>query len=488
MTHSSRDAGSDDYRVGLEGLDAERSDTALEVRGTLPPWLRGTLVRNGPGRFTAQPGGRGERARHWFDGPAMLQRFRIDDGRVSYANRYVHSPAWRAATETGAFAYAEVGTVPTRSLVERARRFGRPPETGTNAVVNVLRLGGRHVAVTETPDAVPYDPLTLTTLDPIGYADDLPGDWCCAHPHHEDAAGPQGRAALTGFTVEYGRRSTYHLYELADDSLERRLVASVPAAGRPSYMHSFALTPRYAVLMEYPLLANAVSLLAGRSIVDSHDWKPDRGTRFTVVERSSGAVVCRSVAPAFFCYHQVNAFEDDGVLLVDLPSSGGEQALHQFDLAALRGPGPRTPAGELRRYRVPLDGGPVTYRLLSPTPLEFPAIAYERRLGRPYRHVFGVGTPDSLTTSFSDRLVKVDVEDGSSRTWAEPGCWPGEPVLALDPAGSGEDDGVVLSLVLDARVRRSFLLVLDAATFVEGARAEVPHAAPLGFHGQWYAD
>ena len=74
------------------------------------------------------------------------------------------------------------------------------------------------------------------------------------------------------------------------------------------------------MLLEYPLLANALSLLAGRSIVDSHDWRPDRGTRFTVVERASGTVVCRSVAPAFFCYHQVNAFEDDGALLVDLPA------------------------------------------------------------------------------------------------------------------------------------------------------------------------
>ena len=482
----------DDFRVGLEALDAELVDTELETRGTWPTWLRGTLVRNGPGRWTAQPEGRGERSRHWFDGLAMLQRFRIEEGRVTYANRYVHSPAWRAAAETGRFAYAEVGTVPTRSVVERVRRFGRPPVTGTNAVVNVLQLGGRHVAVTETPDAIPYDPLTLETLDPIRYADDLPGDWCCAHPHHK-AGSPVGSregstGEMTGFTVEYGRASTYHLYALADDSLERRLVASVPAASRPSYMHSFALTPRYAVLMEYPLLANALSLLSGRSIVDSHDWRPDRGTRFTVVERASGTVVCRSVAPAFFCYHQVNAFEDDGALLVDLPVSPGERALHQFDLDALRGPGWRTPAGELRRYRVPLDGGPVTYRLLSATPFEFPRIAYEQRLGRPYRHVYGVGTPDSMTTSFSDRLVKVDVEDGTSRTWAQPGCWPGEPIFVADPAGTAEDAGVVLSLVLDGRARTSFLLVLDAVTFREVARAEVPHAAPLGFHGQWYAD
>ncbi|GAB2595987.1 carotenoid oxygenase family protein [Microlunatus antarcticus] len=476
----------DDFRFGLAGLDTEVADVDLEVRGTLPAWLRGTLVRNGPGRFSAQPGGRGEQAHHWFDGLAMLQRFHVREGRVSYANRYVRSPAWRAASETGAYAYAEVGTVPTRSWAERVRRLGRPPETGTNAVVNVLRIGGRHVAVTETPDAIPYDPLTLETLDPIGYADDLPGDWACAHPHHEADRGGAGRGALTGFTIEYGRRSTYHVYELADDSLERRLVASVPA-GRPAYMHSFALTPRFVVLVEYPLVANALSLLAGRSLVDSFDWRPSLGTRFTVVERASGAVVCRSVAPAFFCYHQVNAFEDDGALLVDLPSTPGEQAMHQFDLDALRGPGPRTPAGELRRYRVPLDGGPVTYRLLSTTPLEFPRIAYESRLGRPYRYVFGVGTPGSLTTSFSDRLVKVDVEDGSSRTWAQPGCWPGEPVLVADPSGHEEDAGVVLSLVLDSRTRTSFLLVLDAATFREVARAKLPHAAPLGFHGQWYA-
>ena len=366
--------------------------------------------------------------------------------------------------------------MPTRSVVERVRRFGRPPVTGTNAVVNVLQLGGRHVAVTETPDAIPYDPLTLETLDPIRYADDLPGDWCCAHPHHEpgspDGSGERSTGELTGFTVEYGRASTYHLYALADDSLERRLVASVPAASRPSYMHSFALTPRYAVLLEYPLLANALSLLSGRSIVDSHDWRPDRGTRFTVVERASGTVVCRSVAPAFFCYHQVNAFEDDGALLVDLPVSPGERALHQFDLDALRGPGRRTPAGELRRYRVPLDGGPVTYRLLSATPFEFPRIAYEQRLGRPYRHVYGVGTPDSMTTSFSDRLVKVDVEDGTSRTWAQPGCWPGEPIFVADPAGSAEDAGVVLSLVLDGARPH----VLPARP----RRGDVPRGRPRG--------
>jgi len=39
--------------------------------------------------------------------------------------------------------------------------------------------------------------------------------------------------------------------------------------------------------------------------------------------------------------------------------------------------------------------------------------------------------------------------------------------------------------VLDPNQDRSFLLVLDAETFSEQARAPVPHAIPFGFHGQF---
>ena len=72
--------------------------------------------------------------------------------------------------------------------------------------------------------------------------------------------------------------------------------------------------------------------------------------------------------------------------------------------------------------------------------------------------------------------------------WAEPACYPGEPVFVERPGASGEDDGLVLSVVLDAPSERSFLLVLDAASFEEVARAEAPHAIPFGFHGQYFRD
>ena len=55
------------------------------------------------------------------------------------------------------------------------------------------------------------------------------------------------------------------------------------------------------------------------------------------------------------------------------------------------------------------------------------------------------------------------------------------------PSASGEDDGVLLSIVFDTAKERSFLLVLDAARLAEKARAEAPHAIPFHFHGNYFA-
>jgi carotenoid cleavage dioxygenase-like enzyme len=59
------------------------------------------------------------------------------------------------------------------------------------------------------------------------------------------------------------------------------------------------------------------------------------------------------------------------------------------------------------------------------------------------------------------------------------------PVFVRRPGDEAEAGGVVLSVVLDAAAGRSFLLVLDAGSFVELARAEAPHHIPFGFHGQY---
>jgi carotenoid cleavage dioxygenase-like enzyme len=116
--------------------------------------------------------------------------------------------------------------------------------------------------------------------------------------------------------------------------------------------------------------------------------------------------------------------------------------------------------------------------------LELPRIDYERCAGRPYRYVWGTGR--SANGAFLDTIVRVDVSTGETSRWAADGCYPGEPVFVGKPESAVEGDGVLLSIVLDAARGVSFLLVLDAQTLGEIARAECPHHIPFGFHGSFF--
>jgi carotenoid cleavage dioxygenase-like enzyme len=129
--------------------------------------------------------------------------------------------------------------------------------------------------------------------------------------------------------------------------------------------------------------------------------------------------------------------------------------------------------------------------MISDVGIELPRINYERHNSKDYQFAYGVGFhqqhADDLNRRSSDdwmdQLVKVDVRTGVARTWFEDGCYPGEPVFVSGPGATGEDEGIVLSVVLDGKQGYSFLLVLDAVSFTERARAQVPHHIPFGFYG-----
>jgi carotenoid cleavage dioxygenase-like enzyme len=136
------------------------------------------------------------------------------------------------------------------------------------------------------------------------------------------------------------------------------------------------------------------------------------------------------------------------------------------------------PVGELRRYRLRLTGGTAPAETLSQDAIEFPRINYRECNGNPYRYVFGTG--NRLPHNFIDQLVKVDVHNRTSTQWFEPGCYLGEPVFIAAPEAQREDEGVILSVVLNAQKRASFLLVLDAGSFEELARLRSHTTPPSG--------
>ncbi|WP_043538714.1 carotenoid oxygenase family protein [Salinarimonas rosea] len=470
MSESPEDAAP--YAAGFRSTTREVADVALAVRGTLPGWLCGALLRVAPALFEVGE----QRYAHWFDGLARLHRFAVADGRVTYRSRFLRSRAYEEATRAGRIVYAEFATDPCRSLFGRVQAILEPTVTD-NAVVGVNRIGGEIVALTETRLPVRFDPCTLETLGVHDFGASVEGSVSTAHPHHD------GTRAYT-YLISFGRRSAYHVHAVDDAGVEREL-ARIPVE-RPSYMHSFGMSERRLVLAEFPFVVNPLRLyLSGAPFIRNYRWDPARGTTLTAIDKETGAGVGRWTAPPLFAFHHVNAVERGDTLEIDLVAYDDASVIDALYLARLRGSEPVHAVGRLVRLTLPAGGGEVSVHTLSDTPIELPRIDYPRRQGRPYRYVWGNGQAGA---DFLDSIVKIDLAGDAAtnaRVWREDGAWPGEPVLVRRPGSEREDDGVLLSVVLDARAERSFLLVLDAATLAEIARAEAPEIVTLGFHGNF---
>jgi len=463
-----------DYRRGFESLDREIHVPSLPVEGEVPGWLAGTLIRNGPAQFEVGD----HEYNHWFDGHAMLHAFRMEGGAVEYRNRFVESKSRQEALKQGEIVRSEFATDPCMSIFGRVMSIFNPKPTD-NASINVARLNDQYVALTATPLPVSFDPETLETAGVVDFADDVSVDTSTAHPQIEPETG-----RTLSYAASFGRPCTYKVLGVMPGDATRHEVARLDV-DRPSYMHSFGMTEQYVILSEWPLVVDPLDLLLrGKPFIENFEWQPERGTRFRILRKSDGEEVATCTAEAAFGFHHVNAFERDGEVVCDIVTYPDASVIDDLYLDRLRSDEPTPGTGHLRRYQLPLHGGSASSTLQSDERLELPRIHDGRATAQPYQYVYGVGTRQP--GNFTDQLVKIDVETGTAQTWHEENTYPGEPVFVPHPDGSSEDDGVVLSVVLDPDEAQSVLLVLDAGSWTERARATVPHAIPFGFHGQFF--
>nr|WP_225307864.1 MULTISPECIES: carotenoid oxygenase family protein [unclassified Haloarcula] len=267
-------------------------------------------------------------------------------------------------------------------------------------------------------------------------------------------------------------------------------------------MHSFALTPRYVVLTEFPLRLDPRRFLKpGRQapFIEQFEWDPDRGTRIIVMERTTGTVVAEPVIDAVFGFHHVNAFERAGgrELVFDLETVPDATTIDSLYLDNLRAGEMGAIVGRIERFTVDLgtetdgnrygDADPAVSReMLYGDGSALPTVSPSRWC-RPHRYVYAMGM-DTPVTEWAHRVLKLDTDTGAVEAFDDGGDYFGEPVFVPAPDTAAEDDGVVLVVALDADAERSRLLVLDGRTFEERARASLPHAAPFDFHGRYFPE
>ncbi|XP_069038565.1 carotenoid-cleaving dioxygenase, mitochondrial isoform X2 [Lepisosteus oculatus] len=503
------------------------------VQGQIPAWVRGSFLRNGPGKFEFG----NHEYNHWFDGMALMHQFKIEGGTVTYRSRFLRSDSYCANSEHNRIVVSEFGTLampdPCKSLFQRfLSRFEMPVPTD-NASVNFVRYKGDYYVTTETNFMRRVDPESLETKEKVDWSQFIAVNGATAHPHYD----PDGTAYNMGNS--YSKQgSFYNIIQVPalkggqDEALEgARVLCSIPAAdkARPSYYHSFAMSENYVVFIEQPirldLLAIMTSRVRGRALSKGILWEPGRDTVFHVCNKRTGELsAVRYQAKALSMFHQINAYEQDGFIVLDLCVSDDGGTIGDFLIQHMRKSGealdevynavsrplPRrfvlplavaadAPAGQdlntlpdSRAMAMKLSNGKIFCTpedlhgtdLLDYGGLEFPQINYARYNTRKYRYFYGCGFRHLL----GDSLLKVDIQTKHLKVWREPGFFPSEPVFVPAPDGTEEDDGVVLSAVITPRQEKgTFLLVLDARTFTELGRAEVPVDMPYGFHGVFNA-
>jgi beta,beta-carotene 9',10'-dioxygenase len=328
------------FAAWWEDADDEVSDRVCSITGSLPEWLRGRLIRNGPGKWMAGDGARCYQ--HAFDGLAKLVCFDVSDNGVRFSTRFLRTD-WYDKMSTGAMP-PSVTTGPVDPPWSSAEGLVAAV-TGTafdNTPVNLHRLGGgdRWVAVTDAPPLIEFDPKTLETIGRVeGRATPFVGQtkklgFSVPGTELFSTAHPQ-RHPKTGETLNYhlelrpaGGPVAHIVATSASGApgspIDRRILGSVELetigiSGIP-YVHSFGVTDDYIVLMLYPLTIPFDKLVNGRGFLPQLKWDESAGSKLVVWDMRLGPSRAPSTwkAPSCWAYHVINAYNEGGIITIDL--------------------------------------------------------------------------------------------------------------------------------------------------------------------------
>lgn len=394
----------------------ELTEFELEVVGELPRDLCGTYLRNGPNP-------RSGKSPAWFAGEGMLHGVRLDAGRASwYRNRWIG----------GAYA----------------------PNT------SVIRHAGRILTLVETRLPIEVN-AALETVGPYDFGGALAASMT-AHPRSCPRSGE-----LSFFS--YGAERPHLTYYRADATgrVIHRAPIEVPAM---TYMHDFAITERYAIFYDLPVLVGD-----WKSPTPLH-WSEDYRARFGVVPHAGGNAEVRwfDVGPCTIS-HTVNAFEDGDRIVFDAVCARRLMTAH-----------------ELRRFTLDLRTGRTTEAVLDPRFVDFPRL-HPAFVGKPYRYVYTTELSDFARGGFMRTASYQHDVQARTATLHEFGesQMPGECVVAPRPSATEEDNAWLLLFVHDRLgIQATELVILDAARFADPpvARVRLPAHVPFGLHGAWLAD
>ncbi|KAF1927246.1 uncharacterized protein M421DRAFT_6436 [Didymella exigua CBS 183.55] len=522
---------------GFDTAYQELEPVKLDVKGDIPHYAAGVLYRTGPLGYKAKTKtGKEFAAAHWFDGFSCVHRFQIDvpergkPAQVSYRSRRTVDEYLERVRETGkgeGLTFASKRD-PCESFFKKVMAVFVPPRRDNKNVGVTLSInmpGGDHVgqgklsanghtngirtlhAKTDHHMTKKIDP---ETLEPQGttiqqdFHPELKGSLSAAHTKSDPRTGD-----IFNYNLDCARQSTYRVFRTSASTGKTDILATFH--GEPAYIHSLFLTENYVVLCVWNshYTSYGASLLYHQNVVQAiAPFDPKDKAMWYVIDRTNKrGLVAIYESTAFFSFHSVNAWEEPSStdpsrtdIITELSLFENTDVIHRFyydNLLSSLNPKSKY-VGKKRLSSLPMQAQfrlpDVSTRTPASKPrnaerlfladktvsLELPTI---NPLYLTNRHRYTYGCADRLKSSFMDGIAKFDNTTQTSIIWEQEGHTPGEPIFVADPEGKDEDEGVLLAVVLDGYMERSYLLVLRAKDLVELGRAEVPGPVAFGFHG-----
>jgi carotenoid cleavage dioxygenase len=421
----------------------ERTEVDLPVDGAVPAALAGRFLRIGPNPLKPPDG-----SYHWFLGDGMVHGVELGGGRaLGYRNRWVRTD--------------EVAQV----LGEAPVGGPKPPiYDGSNT--HVVAHAGRILGLTE--GSMPYELSPgLDTIRRFDFGGPLPSGFT-AHPKIDPVTGE-----MHGFA--YWFAEPYLVYYVIDASgaLVRNEPITIP---RSVMIHDFAITRENVLWFDLPVVFDLeVQPFPFR-------WDDDTPARVGVMPRAGGDADVQwiDIDPCYV-FHPMNAFDDNGSVVVDVPKY--ETMMKHSRIGPNDGALPA-----LERWTIDPAAGKVRTERIDERGQEFPRVN-ETFLGSRHRYGYCVELVNTRDSFDSARYLKHDFVAGTTQEHDfGAGRFPSEMVFVA--GGTGEDDGWLIGYVYDAATDRSDLVILDAHDFAAPpvATVHLPVRVPFGFHGSWVGD
>lgn len=449
-----------------EEVDVEELEM---IEGEIPADIDGIYLRNTENPVH-QPLGR----HHPFDGDGMVHQVNISAGRASYRNRFIRTHCFDQEQIAGGALWG--GLMDPHGTSHRPGFGAHEGLKDTGSTDIIVHAGVALATLYQCGEAWQMDPVTLENLGKASWG---PLDGVSAHPKVDEETGE-----LMFFN--YSKYAPYMHYGVVDRSGKLAHYVPIPLPG-PRLPHDMAITKNWSILNDMPLFWDENLLDRKIHAARIHEGVP---TRFALIPRYGQSEDIRWFeASPTYVLHWTNAYEEGDEVVLEgyyqdkpMPDPLEEAGEYSHMMAYVD---EHSFQSRLHRWRFNLKTGETREERLCDKIVEFGMInpAYMMKKSR---YIWSTTTRPGWF--LFNGYVRHDTQTGEEQVFELPeGVYASESPMVPRKGATSEDDGYLVTFLIDEKTGSSQLAILDASDVTKGpiARARLPHKISSGVHTAW---